>query len=101
MSGVASKSVSRPVWPGSALSMTMALKVVMELLGRHGRACPGHLRLATSNTRKTWMPGTGPGMTKIGSGRHRGAARDRLFKARDVTERREQAHRDTEQPDQS
>jgi hypothetical protein len=26
---------------------------------RHGRACPGHPRLV----RKTWMPGTRPGMT--------------------------------------
>jgi hypothetical protein len=33
-------------------------------LGRsicHGRACPGHPRLKLQ--RKTWMPGTGPGMT--------------------------------------
>ena len=30
---------------------------------RHGRACPGHPRLC-SKPRKTWMPGTRPGMTK-------------------------------------
>src|SRR5262245_32074778 len=30
------------------------------VLRRHGRACPGHPRL---RTRKTWMPGTRPGMT--------------------------------------
>ena len=29
---------------------------------RHGRACPGHPRLSC-RTAKTWMPGTGPGMT--------------------------------------
>src|SRR5947207_1835794 len=29
---------------------------------RHGRACPGHPRL-TSRQSKTWMPGTRPGMT--------------------------------------
>jgi hypothetical protein len=31
---------------------------------RHGRACPGHPRIAVSATRKTWMPGTRPGMTE-------------------------------------
>jgi hypothetical protein len=31
---------------------------------RHGRACPGHPRLASFEVRKTWMPGTRPGMTK-------------------------------------
>ena len=31
---------------------------------RHGRACPGHPRLACSQTEKTWMPGTSPGMTR-------------------------------------
>jgi len=25
--------------------------------------CPGHPRLAFRRTRKTWMPGTSPGMT--------------------------------------
>jgi len=31
---------------------------------RHGRACPGHPRLAYANVKlKTWMPGTRPGMT--------------------------------------
>jgi hypothetical protein len=31
---------------------------------RHGRACPGHPRLAfCSATRKTWMPATSAGMT--------------------------------------
>ncbi len=33
---------------------------------RHGRACPGHPRLATRRARKTWMPGTSPGMTMNG-----------------------------------
>src|SRR5260370_25837663 len=34
------------------------------LLRRHGRACPGHLRLACSAAaRKTWMPATSAGMT--------------------------------------
>src|SRR6266850_5150233 len=32
---------------------------------RHGRACPGHPRL-TIRTKKTWMPGTRPGMTAKG-----------------------------------
>src|SRR5262245_41009738 len=31
---------------------------------RHGRACPGHPRLAAPSMLKTWMPGTRPGMTK-------------------------------------
>src|SRR5262245_39403696 len=31
---------------------------------RHGRACPGHPRLAGSYRRKTWMPGPRPGMTE-------------------------------------
>src|SRR5260370_29864672 len=30
---------------------------------RHGRACPGHPRLRLCAHRKTWMPGTSPGMT--------------------------------------
>src|SRR5689334_9990460 len=34
----------------------------MTLHARHGRACPGHPRLAARS--KTWMPGTRPGMTK-------------------------------------
>jgi hypothetical protein len=29
----------------------------------HGRACPGHPRLASQ--RKSWMPGTRPGMTNF------------------------------------
>src|SRR5215471_4517274 len=33
----------------------------------HGRACPGHPRLSYSESAKTWMPGTRPGMTKKGS----------------------------------
>jgi hypothetical protein len=36
-----------------------------QLLGlkrRHGRACPGHPRLAYF-TAEAWMPGTRPGMT--------------------------------------
>jgi hypothetical protein len=33
-------------------------------LARHSRACPGYPRLAFSIEAKTWMPGTGPGMTK-------------------------------------
>ncbi|NEW94371.1 hypothetical protein DY468_20670 [Rhodopseudomonas sp. BR0M22] len=33
---------------------------------RHGRARPGHPRLAARRTPKTWMPGTGPGMTEVG-----------------------------------
>src|SRR4051794_14031245 len=31
-------------------------------LARHGRACPGHPRLAVLPALKTWMPGTSPGM---------------------------------------
>jgi hypothetical protein len=31
---------------------------------RHGRACPGHPRIDFVVSRKTWMPGTRPGMTK-------------------------------------
>jgi hypothetical protein len=27
-------------------------------------ACPGHPRLSSGDTVKTWMPGTRPGMTK-------------------------------------
>jgi hypothetical protein len=34
----------------------------LNLSVRHGRACPGHPRLAFA-TVKTWMPGTRPGMT--------------------------------------
>ena len=34
-----------------------------DITHRHGRARPGHPRLA-SPPRKTWMPGTRPGMTK-------------------------------------
>ncbi|RTM12122.1 MAG: hypothetical protein EKK33_18270 [Bradyrhizobiaceae bacterium] len=34
-------------------------------LRRHGRACPGHPRIATCHDR-TWMPGTSPGMTSSG-----------------------------------
>jgi hypothetical protein len=30
---------------------------------RHGRACPGHLRLSCLDKARTWMPGTRPGMT--------------------------------------
>src|SRR6059058_2427649 len=30
---------------------------------RHGRPCPGHPRLCRDR-RKTWMPGTRPGMTE-------------------------------------
>src|SRR6266852_408331 len=30
---------------------------------RHGRACPGHPRPCLTERRKTWMPGTSPGMT--------------------------------------
>src|SRR5580692_3767705 len=30
---------------------------------RHGRACPGHPRLASAR-RLPWMPGSSPGMTK-------------------------------------
>src|ERR1700753_1088963 len=33
---------------------------------RHGRACPGHLRLACLIGQQTWMPGTRPGMTSDG-----------------------------------
>src|SRR5262245_56431943 len=34
---------------------------------RHGRAWPGHPRLPLRpRERKTWMPGTGPGMTVMG-----------------------------------
>jgi hypothetical protein len=33
-----------------------------QLSIRHGRACPGHPRLLFVAA-KTWMPGTGPGMT--------------------------------------
>ena len=36
-----------------------------SLIRRHGRACPGHPRLASSGA-KTWMPGTRPGMTGVG-----------------------------------
>src|SRR5262245_6432971 len=32
-------------------------------LGRHGRACPGHPRLAELHCVKTWMPATSAGMT--------------------------------------
>jgi hypothetical protein len=32
-------------------------------LDRHGRARPGHPRLLSYERRKTWMPGTSPGMT--------------------------------------
>ena len=31
---------------------------------RHGRACPGHPRIDLMHRRKSWMPGTRPGMTK-------------------------------------
>src|SRR5690349_20800016 len=31
---------------------------------RHGRACPGHPRLALLRHYKTWVPGTRPGMTE-------------------------------------
>ncbi|UTD26629.1 hypothetical protein DB459_06515 [Bradyrhizobium sp. WD16] len=34
-----------------------------DLRFRHGRACPGHPRLACCSVVKTWMPGTRPGMT--------------------------------------
>src|SRR5262249_25123604 len=34
-------------------------------LHRHGRACPGHPRLACGHILKTWMPGTSPGMTRL------------------------------------
>src|SRR5262249_44004245 len=35
--------------------------------GRHGRACPGHPRLSSmARGRKSWMPGTRPGMTALG-----------------------------------
>jgi len=31
---------------------------------------PGHPRLSCSSEAKTWMPGTGPGMTSSASARH-------------------------------
>src|SRR5262249_42697603 len=31
----------------------------------HGRACPGHPRLSTRCNKKTWMPGSRPGMTTV------------------------------------
>jgi hypothetical protein len=31
---------------------------------RHGRACPGHLRLLSLVAVKTWISGSRPGMTK-------------------------------------
>ena len=40
---------------------------VAEPIDRHGRARPGHPRLAA---KKTWMPGTRPGMTPIERHRH-------------------------------
>src|SRR5689334_18371503 len=38
---------------------------IARTIRRHGRACPGHPRLSIGA--KTWMPGTRPGMTGIGS----------------------------------
>src|SRR5882757_3272192 len=32
-------------------------------MSRHGRACPGHPRRTCRSKRRTWMPGTSPGMT--------------------------------------
>src|SRR3954454_23725306 len=43
------------------LSMRMAISGSDR---RHGRACPGHPRLACCEKSKTWMPGPRPGMTK-------------------------------------
>src|SRR6266851_1086765 len=42
------------------------LEVGRDFFVRHGRACPGHPRLIKPTTSKTWMPGTGPGMTRKG-----------------------------------
>ena len=38
-------------------------KTFAALTRCHGRACPGHPRLCAWKEFKTWMPGTGPGMT--------------------------------------
>ena len=39
---------------------------------RHGRACPGHPR-SWRGTVRTWMPGTGPGMTNSGARKYEDA----------------------------
>ena len=43
--------------------MTRAFSSEVDPSPRHGRACPGHPRLSSGDTKKTWMPGTSPGMT--------------------------------------
>src|SRR5262249_14269037 len=40
-----------------------AMKMISHFHRRHGRVCPGHPRLSVRKAVKTWMPGTGPGMT--------------------------------------
>jgi hypothetical protein len=41
----------------------MVVRCSVKVLCRHGRARPGHPRLARLVARKSWMPGTRPGMT--------------------------------------
>jgi hypothetical protein len=43
-------------------------RALSQTVQRHGRACPGHPRLAWQ-IRKAWMPGTSPGMTNENSRR--------------------------------
>src|SRR6185312_8899170 len=51
----------------------------MTLFHRHGRACPGHPRLSWVCS-KTWMPGTGPGMTTVRCTTHRADSSEGLSK---------------------
>src|SRR5688572_2512063 len=54
MSGIRSASLR-----GALFVLAARKKYVV----RHGRACPGHPRLARGADAKTWIPGTRPGMT--------------------------------------
>src|ERR1700739_215682 len=48
-------------WARSVMAIPFGQDAKPRLLARHGRACPGHLRLIYRERRKTWMPGTRPG----------------------------------------
>ncbi len=62
----ASEAISDPDIRGMVLEGLCELDSVQIAKCRHGRARPGHPRLETRPASKTWMPGTRPGMTKIG-----------------------------------
>src|SRR5882724_84411 len=67
--GEAQKNCQSPannLRPCSIRSASISAVIRRLPVHRHGRACPGHPRLSFRQYRKTWMPGTRPGMTSWG-----------------------------------